>query len=88
MLNEEEEHVQHRLVAHLPCLLQEGEDEGVRRPSKRRKLTRTVSINTILQRVGSKEEPLADVIGTAPQTVEDIVALQNTLASQASPPGP
>lgn len=60
------------------------------RPSKRRKMARTVSINTILQRVGSKEAPLADVIGTAPQTVEDIVALQSsgntTLTFPASPP--
>lgn len=59
------------------------EEEVLEPPTKKQRMARTVSINTVLQRVGSKEAPLADVIGTAPQTVEDIVALQssgNTLA--------
>lgn len=42
-------------------------------PLKKRKLTREFSINTVLQRVGSKEPPLADCAGRAPQTVQEIV---------------
>ena len=48
-------------------------DEDSNRPLKKRRMTRTVSINTVLQRVGSKEALLADVVGTAPQTVQEII---------------
>lgn len=48
-------------------------DSDSRPPLKKQKLTRTVSINTVLQRVGSKEAPLADAVGSAPQTVQEMI---------------
>ena len=49
------------------------EENESKRPAKRQKMTRSVSINTILQRVGSREGPLAEVAGTTPLTVQDMV---------------
>ena len=36
-------------------------------------MTRSVSINTVLQRVGSRDGPLTEVAGTAPLTVHEMV---------------
>ena len=52
------------------CCLQESESK---RPAKRQKMTRSVSINTVLQRVGSREGSLTEVAGTAPLTVQEMV---------------
>lgn len=55
------------------------------RPAKRQKMQRAVSLNTILQTVGCQEEDsLKDAAGTAPLTVEDIVASPKKATTQVS----
>jgi hypothetical protein len=39
-------------------------------------MSRSISINTVLNRVGSKEPPLADALGAVPTTVQDIATRQ------------